>query len=230
MMTLTPIAYIDSPYKEKFGTPRQPGLVADIVSKVVLVPPFNEADAVRGLADFSHIWLQFIFHQTQNAPWQALVRPPRLGGNKKIGVFASRATHRPNALGLSLVRLLEVDVTQGVVLTVAGADLIHGTPVVDIKPYLPFVEAKPHAKMAYVTGAPPLLAVHWSDQALADLQHYQQTLPDLAALITQVLAQDPRPAYHEDPERLYGLALFDFNIRFKINEFGVTVVSINTAV
>lgn len=224
-ITFQTIGVIRSPYREKFGTPRQPGLV-DARCRLELLPPYNQPDAVRGLDTFSHIWISFVFHQTAGQGWQPLVRPPRLGGNAKVGVFASRSGFRPNPLGLSLVRLEGVEISQGVHLLITGADLVDGTPVLDIKPYIPFVESQPAAQGGFVDGPPPRLVVEWSDSA----QQQLAALPDdMPALIEDVLAQDPRPAYQDDTQRVYGVLLERWNIRFQVVGDCIQVLSIDEA-
>lgn len=224
--SVTPVGIIRSPYQEKFGIPRQPALAPSAPVTLELLPPYNQPDCVRGLEDFSHVWLTFVFHDTLARGWQPLVRPPRLGGNSKVGVFASRATHRPNGLGLSLVALQGIDTGHGVTLRLSGADLLDGTPVLDIKPYIPFVEAKPDARGGFVDGPPPQLAVRWSDDARAQLKGWPQAPAWLPQLIDEVLAQDPRPAYQDDPQRRYGVRLADCNIAFSIADGQVTVLEI----
>jgi tRNA-Thr(GGU) m(6)t(6)A37 methyltransferase TsaA len=214
--TFAPIGYIHSPYKEKFGIPRQPDLAPSAQVTLELVPPYNQTDCVRGLEAFSHLWLTFVFHQTAERGWQPLVRPPRLGGNAKVGVFASRSTHRPNPLGLSLVRLAGIDRSDGLRLILGGADLMDGTPVLDIKPYIPFVEARQEASGGFAETPPPALQVSWTEAALRELAALHAPPAGLAALIDEVLAQDPRPAYQDDQERIYGVRLYDYNIRFRI--------------
>lgn len=224
--TFEAVGRIHSPYREKFGIPRQPSLAPSARVTLELLPPYNTPDAVRGLTAFSHLWLTFVFHQTAARGWTPLVRPPRLGGNARVGVFASRSTHRPNPIGLSLVELLDVDTRDGVVLTLAGADLVDGTPVLDIKPYIPFVEARPDARGGFVDGPPPTLAVAWSATALAQLAALPAPPPGLATLIDEVLAQDPRPAYQDDPARVYGVRLHDCNVRFSVAAGTATVLEI----
>lgn len=212
--TLSPIGVIESDYPDKFGTPRQPGLVPAARARLVLSPPFDDPLAVRGLEAFSHLWLTFVFHHSPER-WTPLVRPPRLGGNARVGVFASRSTHRPNRLGLSLVELLEVDTRRGVRLVLAGADLVSGTPVLDIKPYLPWAEAHPEARAGFAPDAPARLPVRFSPAAEAALNRREDGT-SLHALITQVLAQDPRPAYRKGAEnRTYGVRLRDLDVRFR---------------
>ncbi|MDC7705310.1 tRNA (N6-threonylcarbamoyladenosine(37)-N6)-methyltransferase TrmO [Vogesella indigofera] len=224
--SVTPVGIIRSPYQEKFGIPRQPALAPSAPVTLELLPPYNQPDCVRGLEDFSHVWLTFVFHDTLARGWQPLVRPPRLGGNSKVGVFASRATHRPNGLGLSLVALQGIDTGHGITLQLSGADLLDGTPVLDIKPYIPFVEAKPDARGGFVDGPPPQLAVRWSEAARAQLKGWPQAPAWLPQLIEEVLAQDPRPAYQDDPQRRYGMRLADCNIAFSIAGGQVTVLEI----
>ena len=212
--SVQPIGYIESDFPDKFGVPRQPGLANAACASLVLVPPYDDPLAVRGLEAFSHLWLTFVFHQSP-ARWTPLVRPPRLGGNAKVGVFASRSTHRPNRLGQSLVRLSAVDSRAGVRLVLAGCDLISGTPVLDIKPYLPWAEAHPEARAGYAPEPPPQLAVRFSDEAEAALAA-REDAASLRELIRQVLAQDPRPAYRKGAEeRIYGVRLRDVDVRFR---------------
>ncbi|MDR9439384.1 MAG: tRNA (N6-threonylcarbamoyladenosine(37)-N6)-methyltransferase TrmO [Halomonas sp.] len=210
---LTPIGIIEGDYPDKFGIPRQPGLASAARASLVLLPPFDDPLTVRGLDAFSHLWLTFVFHQSPER-WTPLVRPPRLGGNAKVGVFASRSTHRPNRLGLSLVELVDIDTTCGVCLQLRGADLVDGTPILDIKPYLPWAEACPDARAGFAPEAPPTLAVTLSPAAEAMLARRDDG-DSLRALICQVLAQDPRPAYHcGAEERRYGVRLRDVDVRF----------------
>ncbi|MDN3557359.1 tRNA (N6-threonylcarbamoyladenosine(37)-N6)-methyltransferase TrmO [Halomonas maura] len=213
-LPMTPIGHIASDFPDKFGIPRQPGLAEAARARLVLAPPFDDPLAVRGLEAFSHLWLTFVFHLSPER-WTPLVRPPRLGGNARVGVFASRSTHRPNRLGLSLVELVAIDTRAGVSLTLRGADLVDGTPVLDIKPYLPWAEARPEARAGFAPAAPPALPVTFTAEAEAALA--ARTDGDtLRALIAQVLAQDPRPAYRKGTEdRIYGLRLRDVDVRFR---------------
>ena len=229
MFSFAPIGVIHSPFKEKFGIPRQPDLAPHAVVTLELLPPYNQADCVRGLESFSHLWITFVFHETSARGWQPLVRPPRLGGNAKVGVFASRSTHRPNPLGLSLVRLAGIDTSQGVCLTLLGTDLLDQTPVLDIKPYIPFVEAQPNARGGFAEAPPPTLEVCWSQQARQDLAALNTPPADLSQLIEEVLAQDPRPAYQNTPERIYGVRLYRYNVRFRIVGQRAEVLEIRTA-
>ena len=224
-----PVALVHSPYREKFAIPRQPGLV-DIPCTVELLAPFNRPEAVRGLEAFSHLWLTFVFHGVAREGWKPTVRPPRLGGNERVGVFASRATHRPNPLGLSVVKLLEVQCDRsGVRLVVGGADLLDGTPVLDIKPYLPYSDSVPEAVGGYAPESPAAcLKVEFSHAAQAFLAQHRHDYPELARLLGQLLALDPRPAYHtDDPQRRYGLSLYDLNIRFSVQQGTALVETIS---
>lgn len=213
-VTLSPVGVIESDFPDKFGVPRQPGLAPSARATLRLLPPYDDPLTVRGLDAFSHLWLTFLFHHSPER-WTPLVRPPRLGGNRRIGVFASRSTHRPNRLGLSLVELIGIDTHQGVRLHLAGADLVNGTPVLDIKPYLPWVEARPEARADFAPAAPDRLAVRFSDEAEAALAG-REDAASLRALIEEVLSQDPRPAYRNGGEaRRYGVRLRDLDVRFQ---------------
>ncbi len=214
------IGVIHSPYKEKFAVPRQPGLVEDGVGELHLLAPYNQPEAVRGLEDFSHLWVMFIFHQTMEAGWRPTVRPPRLGGNARLGVFATRSTFRPNPLGMSLVELKGIRCQrQEVILQLGSLDLVDGTPVVDIKPYLPFAESQPAAKAGFAQHAPAAnMPVEFSEQAEYQLEQNRLHYPHLRRFISQVLGQDPRPAYRkgEDKTRDYAVSLLEFNVRWKV--------------
>jgi tRNA-Thr(GGU) m(6)t(6)A37 methyltransferase TsaA len=223
-----PIGIVHSPYREKFAIPRQPGQV-DVISRVELLPPYNRAEAVRGLEAFSHIWLSFVFHGVRQQEWKPTVRPPRLGGNQRVGVFASRSTHRPNPIGLSAVELLEIQCNDGgVQLLVRGADLLDGTPILDIKPYLTYADSIPDARSGYAPEAPEgRLRVDFSTQALDFVTENDDSYPELRPLLEQLLALDPRPAYHQDEAgRIYGLALYDLNIRFRVGQGVAEVLTI----
>lgn len=225
------IGVIRSPWKEKFAVPRQPGLVQDGGGELHLLAPYNQPEAVRGLEAFSHLWLLFVFHQTMAGGWRPTVRPPRLGGNTRIGVFATRSTFRPNPIGMSLVELKGIHIDkQQVILQLGSLDLVDGTPVVDIKPYLPFAEALPHAGAGFAQAAPAAdMPVRFSDQAQQQLQQLQARYPHLARFITEVLAQDPRPAYRkgEVEQREYAAWLIDFNVRWRIDAAGTEVIAID---
>jgi tRNA-Thr(GGU) m(6)t(6)A37 methyltransferase TsaA len=225
------IGIVHSPYREKFGIPRQPGLVKAEAS-LELLPPYNRAEAVRGLEGFSHIWLTFVFHGVQQQGWRPTVRPPRLGGNQRVGVFASRSTHRPNPIGLSVVELVGIEQGEGaVVLRLKGGDLLDGTPVLDIKPYIPYSDAIAEARSGFAPAPPEAgLEVVFRPEAQRDCEVYARKHHDLELLIRGVLAQDPRPAYkgQDDGEREYGVALYDMNVRFRVDGRRVEVLAIES--
>lgn len=222
--SLQPIGIIRTPFAEKFAIPRQPSLAPAARGQIMLEPPYDSAESIAGLEQVSHIWLLFIFHQASSGPQHTRVRPPRLGGNQRIGVFASRATHRPNPLGQSVVRL---DKVLPGCLHVSGIDLLDGTPIVDIKPYVPYVDAVSDASNQLAPSAPPLLQVHWQPAALSAARDAAARLAEpVIELIEQCLAQDPKPAYQQpDPARQYGVQLWDLNIRFHYRQAGHIEVS-----
>lgn len=226
--TLTPVAVVHSPFREKFGIPRQPGLIKDVSAQVVLLPPFNRKEAVRGLEGFTHIWLIFQFHACKPFDGSMTVRPPRLGGNKRMGVFATRGTHRPNPLGMSVVALDRIDCDAGVVLHVKGSDLLDGTPVLDIKPYLHYADAVPDAQSGYAHSAPQAeLRVEMSDAQRGQCLELEVLRPGLVSLICQVLGQDPRPAIKsKGPGKVYGVKLYDLDVRFTVDKDIATITEI----
>lgn len=212
--SLDSLGIIHSCYQEKFAVPRQPGLAPSARATLELLPPYNQPECVEGLEDFSHLWLTFLFHQNLPQGWKPRVRPPRLGGNQKIGVFASRSTFRPNGLGLSVVKLEGIELQQGVKLHLSGVDLVDGTPIVDIKPYLPWADSLPNATAAWAPEPPPLLSVVFDATAEQQLNRHTEGVW-LRQLISEVLAQDPRPAYQKnDPQRVYGVKLAGRDVRF----------------
>ena len=219
------IAHIRSDFGEKFGIPRQSGLVDALEAEVVFTPAYRDMQAVRGLEGFSHIWLLWEFSQAERAGWSPTVRPPRLGGNVRMGVFATRSPFRPNALGLSSVRLLEVRQTaEGPVLRVGGADLLDGTPIFDIKPYLPAADCHPEATGGFAAAAAPrALAVDIPAPLLARVP------PAKRAALCGVLAEDPRPAYQDDPARVYSMNFAGLEVRFSVCENTLTVCAVEPA-
>lgn len=234
-ITFSPIGIVNSPYKEKFAIPRQPGLVNAAKGTVRLLDDVNKCDSVRELAQFSHIWLLFIFHGTQKQGWKPLVRPPRLGGNKKIGVLATRSTFRPNPIGMSVVKLEKIEVCkQDVILHISGMDLLDETPIVDIKPYIPYSDSLPNANAGFAQTQPkPSLTVKFSEKALQDLTRLESEHPELALLIEQVLAQDPRPAYKQNKidEKVYGMNLYNLNIQWKmVDSESVEVIQVDSVI
>ncbi|MDQ2069795.1 tRNA (N6-threonylcarbamoyladenosine(37)-N6)-methyltransferase TrmO [Natronospira bacteriovora] len=220
---MEPIADLYSVFPEKFGIPRQSGQAPDARAEVVLRPPFARAEAVRGLEQCSHIWLLFLCHQAEG--WRPTVRPPRLGGNSRLGVFASRSPFRPNPIGLSVVRLDGLSCEQGVRLQVSGVDMVDGTPVLDIKPYLPWADAVPEASGGIAARPPERLPIRFTEAASRALAQR----PDggrTRRLIEQILALDPRPAYHDDPTRVYVNALADCSVRWCVDEGEVKVIEL----
>ncbi|MEX5382076.1 tRNA (N6-threonylcarbamoyladenosine(37)-N6)-methyltransferase TrmO [Cronobacter muytjensii] len=224
------IGVIRSPYKEKFAVPRQPGLVNSARGELHLIAPYNQPDAVRGLEGFSHIWVLFVFHQTMEGGWRPTVRPPRLGGNARMGVFATRSTFRPNPVGMSLVELQGIRTEkEHVILTLGGLDLVDGTPVVDIKPYLPFAEALPDARAGYAQQAPDAaVQVTFTDEITHELTCLEKRYPMLGRFIGEVLSQDPRPAYRKEEEigKSYAVWLLDFNVRWRVTQQGFEVYAL----
>ncbi len=224
LKSIEPIGFIKTPFKEKFGAPRQPGLAPSAQAELELVTPYNDPDAVRGLEHCSHVWLIFQFSENLKSGWKPLTRPPRLGGNEKLGVFATRSTHRPNAMGLSVVKLDSINTTKGVRLNLSGIDLVDGTPIFDIKPYIPYSDSIPHAHYPGMEQPEPLQQpIHFSGQA----QEVLLREPKLKALIEEVLQQDPRPAFHSDKTRIYGISLEQFNIKFSISPDAIEVIAID---
>lgn len=217
------IARMKSDFSSKFGIPRQSGLVQELHSTIVFEPEFRNADALRGIEDFSHLWLIWQFSEAVRNGWSPTVRPPRLGGNTRMGVFATRSPFRPNNLGLSCVRLLGTEETKefGTVIHVAGADLMDGTPIFDIKPYIPYADSHADATGGFTDGA--------SDYIL-DVEfpaHLLTMLPqDKQSAAVAVLSHDPRPSYQKDSDRVYGLTFAGFNIRFTVMNGTLSVVSV----
>ena len=231
-LTLTPVAYTRSCFRDKFAVPRQPGLTGNAWADLVIEPPFNREDAFRGLETCSHLWLTFQFHQAVRAEWRPVVRPPRLGGNRKVGVFASRSPFRPNSLGLSVVRN-EGLVRRGdeLILRIRDHDLIDGTPILDIKPYLPFADSVPQARIGWAgEDAPERLPVRFSTEAQTQLAALpEERYPDLKGLIEDVTSYDPRPSFRrgrQDEDRIYGAHLYDLNVRFRFEPVGVVILTV----
>lgn len=222
-ITIQVIARMHSDFATKFGIPRQSGLVEQLRSTIVFEPEYRNADALRGIEEFSHLWLIWQFSEAVRTGWSPTVRPPRLGGNTRMGVFATRSPFRPNNLGLSSVRLLGVEHTEryGTVLHVGGADLMDGTPIFDIKPYIPYGDCHPEATGGFTDRAGDfLLRVSCPEPLLALLP--EEKRPALLG----VLSHDPRPSYQRSPERIYGLTFAGFDIRFQVNDCVLTVLDI----
>lgn len=229
---MTPVALTRSCFQDKFAVPRQPGLTRNAWADLVILPPFNREDAFRGLETCSHLWLTFQFHEAVRADWRPVVRPPRLGGNRKVGVFASRSPFRPNSLGLSVVRNEGLTRWDGeLVLRIRDHDLIEGTPILDIKPYLPFADSVPEARVGWAGEEPPdRLTVSFSTEAEAQLAALpEERYPDLKGLIEDVTSYDPRPSFRrgrQDEDRVYGAHLYDLNIRFRFDMVGVVILTV----
>lgn len=210
---MNPIAHIETDFPTKFGIPRQSGIITSLQGRIVFEPEYRIAEAVCGLEDFSHIWLIWEFSEAVRDSWSPTVRPPRLGGNVRKGVFATRSPFRPNPIGLSSVRLekIEIDPKLGPVLYVLGADLMDGTPIYDIKPYITYTDSHPEAVSGFATKpAEYLLEVEFPENLLTKVE------PQKRESLISVLAHDPRPQYQDDPERIYGMAFGDMEVKFKV--------------
>lgn len=220
---IRPIAYFESPLKSKFGIPRQSGLVSELTGRIVFEPEYRQMDAIRGMEDFDYLWLIWEFSENSDAKKSLTVRPPRLGGNVRVGVFATRSPFRPNNLGLSCVKIdrIEHDTHLGPVVYVLGADLMDGTPIYDIKPYVAYADAHPEARSGFVdtTAWEPLEVVIPEDLLKLIPQEAQEALK-------ATLAQDPRPRYHDDEARVYGMPFMNWDIRFKVADRVLTVVEV----
>lgn len=219
--SIKPVAEIKNGYNEKFGVPRQSGLAPEVTSEIIFLKEFSDENLIRDIEQYSHLWLVWGFTEN-NGEWSPTVRPPKLGGNKRVGVFATRSPFRPNSLGLSVVKLEEVkDTTKGKVLVVSGADLVNGTPIFDIKPYLPYVDSIPDAKGGFSEEfKDDILNVNIPEAIKNRLQS-----EDIAE-ITAILSLNPKPQYQNDEERIYGLSYKNFEVKFKCNEKEITVIEI----
>lgn len=237
---LQPIARIHSPYRQKFAIPRQPNLVREAVGDIHFLPAFADANSLRGVEGFSHLWLVFLFHETAGKEWTPTVTPPRLGGTERVGVFASRSPYRPNAIGLSVVETVKV-IQRGpeLILRVRGIDLLDGTPILDIKPYVPYADsiadavggyapAAPHSKPDSAEESSSSITVSFTDNSLNQINKIDFKLCDLQRFIHDVLLQDPRPAQHvrKHDDREYGMHLYDFNIRWRVAGTVAEVLSV----
>lgn len=211
-MEIEPIGHIETGYMEKFGVPRQPGLVKSARGVIVFAEAYRGENFLRGVEGFSHLWLLFHFHKAKSVKGRSTVRPPRLGGNERRGVFATRSSHRPNGIGMSVVELLEVDYLhrEGPALVVAGVDLVTGTPLLDVKPYIEFCDSLEKTKGGFVSDVPMKMPVHWMCES--DLKE------DLKVFIEETLAYDPRPAYQVDPDRIYGCRLGEYEVKWSVLE------------
>ena len=224
-MLISPIAYIHTEFSEKFGVPRQSGLAGSLRGTIVFEPQYRNPDAVRGLEGFSHLWLIWGFSANRHDDWQPTVRPPRMGGNDRMGVFATRSPYRPNQLGLSCVEIdgVDMDCSEGPRIYVRGADLMDGTPIYDIKPYIKYADCRPSAVCGYVdTLEERRLKVEMPEAAAFTLNDDR-----LLDALRETLSLDPRPSYHNDPSREYGLSFSGYNVRFKVNDGILSVISID---
>lgn len=232
MIELNPIGIIHSCFKEKFGIPRQPGLVKDAPAVLELYPEFSREEAVRELDGFSHIWLVFIFHKVNGENWTPMVRPPRLGGNKKVGVFASRSPFRPNPVGLSAVKLDSINTKNGkILLNLSGIDILDQTPVIDIKPYLPYSDIIETATGGFAFAAPETdLTISFLPHVSKTIKKEEKRFPDLKKIMTQILENDPRPAYYASSDteknKVFGIRLFDFDMKWQFEGNQITVIDL----
>lgn len=215
-----PIATIRTAFPTKFGIPRQSGLVEHPEARILFEEPYRKPEALRGIEGYSHLWLLWMFSASRREGWSPTVRPPRLGGNERMGVFATRSPFRPNPIGLSCVRLLRVE---GCELVVAGADLMDGTPILDIKPYLPYTDARPNAVGGFAD------AVRKNDLTVVIPPELEGKLPaELREALVELLAEDPRPHYQDDPDRIYGFPFAGYEVRFRVQNGEATVLSIES--
>lgn len=222
-MQIEPIAYFRSPFATKFGVPKQSGLVENLMGTIELVPQYRNADALRGMEDFDYLWLIWEFSANRHAATSPVVRPPLLGGNRKVGVFASRSPFRPNRLGLSSVRIseIEIDTTRGPLIHVLGADLMDGTPIYDIKPYVVYADSHPEACSGFVDKN----AIRWLEVVVPDAVASRYSSDELAAL-RKVLSLDPRPHYQDNPEKVYGMMYAGKDVKFRVEGDVLTVVEV----
>ncbi len=221
-ITFKIIARIKSDFREKFGIPRQSGLVQNLRATIRFEPEFRNADALRGLEGFSHLWIMWIFSENIRSTWSPTVRPPRLGGNKRLGVFATRSSFRPNPVALSCVKIenINLDSPEGPEIIVSGADLMNGTPIIDIKPYLPYTDAHPEAFGGFAD------AVRQNKLHIKNPDILNKLNKEKSTALIEVLEQDPRPAYQNDPERVYGLSFAKYEVKFKVQGNELEVLSV----
>ncbi len=222
-ITIEPIGYIENDYKEKFGIPRQSGLTENVISKITFIEDYQDPDFFREIEKFTHLWLVWYFSEIDKKEIKATVRPPKLGGNKRVGVFASRSPFRPNRIGISCVKLVQTEFNykEGKSLFVSGADLMNGTPIIDIKPYLPYTDSKPDATNGFaLDDINGLLDVKCSDEILSKIPF------DLVDGLLETLKHDPRPSYQNDSERVYGMSFGDLQVKFKVDGSELTIIEV----
>lgn len=223
-ITIEPIGYIENDYKEKFGIPRQSGLTENVISKITFTEDYQDPDFFREIEKFTHLWLIWYFSEIDRKDIKATVRPPKLGGNKRVGVFASRSPFRPNRIGISCVKLVQTEFNykEGKSIFVSGADLMNGTPIIDIKPYLPYTDSKPDASNGFaLDDINGLLDVKYSDEILSKIPF------DLVDGLLETLKHDPRPSYQNDSERVYGMSFGDLQVKFKVDGKELEIVEIS---
>lgn len=223
-MDIEPIAYFRSPLKSKFGVPRQSGIAPELTGTIVMTGKWNDAECLRGLEDFDYLWILWGFSENVDARKHATVRPPRLGGNRRMGVFATRSSFRPNNIGLSSVRILKINALPGkdVEIEVAGADLMDGTPIYDIKPYLPQFDAHPNARAGFTDTH------EWRQLNVIIPEDIRQQLGETRCRqLCEILAEDPRPQYHDSPERVYGLPFDGYDIKFRVVNNSLIIIHID---
>ena len=222
-ITIEPIGYIENDYKEKFGIPRQSGLTENVISKITFTEDYQDPDFFREIEKFTHLWLIWYFSEIDKKEIKATVRPPKLGGNKRVGVFASRSPYRPNRIGISCVKLVQTEFNykEGKSIFVSGADLMNGTPIIDIKPYLPYTDSKPSATNGFaLDDINGLLDVKCSDEILSKIPF------DLVDGLLETLKHDPRPSYQNDSERVYGMSFGDLQVKFKVDGDELTIIEV----
>ncbi|NNF98862.1 MAG: tRNA (N6-threonylcarbamoyladenosine(37)-N6)-methyltransferase TrmO [Desulfobacteraceae bacterium] len=229
--SFSPIGKVHSCFSEKFGIPRQAGLVAEASACIELLPPYDNSDCVRELSAFTHIWVVFVFHEHINGGWRPTVRPPRLGGNKRIGVFAARSPFRPNPIGLSAVKLDRITFEKNqALLHISGVDMLDGTPVLDIKPYVPYADCLPSARGGFAKAGPDKpFQVDFSPNARSGLKKIEQNRhPRLGRLIRQLLRSDPRPAYYKTKPKKneFGTRLFDVEVKWRVEGKNIIVTAV----
>jgi len=223
-LRIDPIGHVESPYRERFGIPRQFGLAPNAHGWLIPHAPWDQAAAWQGIESFSHLWLIWHVHGRPHQPVPT-VRPPRLGGNQRVGVFASRSPVRPNPIGLSLVQLERVEQEQGRVrLAISGLDLLDGTPILDVKPYVAYADCPARSRSGFASTSPERLPVDWAPLPAAE---HAELTPEQVRMIEETLSLDPRPAFHDDPTRVYGCRLFDYDVQFRVTEKGVEVLGLH---